>query len=213
MTVNPCRGEGRRLLPDPIDFYFDFSSPYGYFGAEKIEALAADYDREVRWHPILLGIIFQESGTKPIVDYPLKGNYARHDVDRLARFMEVPFTMPDPFPVSSATACRAFYLLNDQDPNKAKTFALDIYRAFFRDGLNISEPSIVFEIAEGLSSDHQDLETAVREPDVKQRLRDEIAEAMKRGVFGSPFFLIDGEPFWGADRFWMMKRWLKTGGW
>ena len=39
------------------------------------------------------------------------------------------------------------------------------------------------------------------------------AAAIEAGVFGSPFFIIDGEPFWGADRLWMVKRWLKSGGW
>jgi 2-hydroxychromene-2-carboxylate isomerase len=48
---------------------------------------------------------------------------------------------------------------------------------------------------------------------VKQRLKDETDAAIKKGVFGSPFFIVDGEGFWGADRLWMVKRWLKSGGW
>jgi len=30
------------MMPDPIEFYFDFSSPYGYVASEKIDALAAN---------------------------------------------------------------------------------------------------------------------------------------------------------------------------
>ena len=48
----------------PIDFYFDFSSPYGYLGAQKIEALAAKYGRNVDWRPVLLGVIFKETGAR-----------------------------------------------------------------------------------------------------------------------------------------------------
>jgi 2-hydroxychromene-2-carboxylate isomerase len=44
----------------PIDFYFDFSSPYGYFAAEKIDA--ARHGRTVHWHPFLLGATFKVTG-------------------------------------------------------------------------------------------------------------------------------------------------------
>ena len=37
-------------------------------------------------------------------------------------------------------------------------------------------------------------------------------EAMARGVFGSPFIVVDGEPFWGLDRLDQVERWLSTGG-
>jgi 2-hydroxychromene-2-carboxylate isomerase len=70
----------------PIDFYFDFSSPYGYLAAQKIEALAAKHGREVDWHPVLLGVIFKETGSAPLTMVPLKGDYSRRDFERSARF-------------------------------------------------------------------------------------------------------------------------------
>ena len=45
-------------MPAPIDFHFDFSSPYGYLGAELIEAIASRLGRTVNWRPVLLGVIF-----------------------------------------------------------------------------------------------------------------------------------------------------------
>ena len=35
--------------------------------------------------------------------------------------------------------------------------------------------------------------------------------AIALGVFGAPFFVIDGEPFWGNDRRPMIERWLEKG--
>ena len=49
-------------MPAAIDFYFDFSSPYGFIASEKIEALAARHGREVDWHPVLLGVVFKQTG-------------------------------------------------------------------------------------------------------------------------------------------------------
>ena len=57
----------------PIDFYFDFSSPYGYLAAQKIDALAAKYGRTVDWHPMLLGVVFKETGMAPLTDGPAEG--------------------------------------------------------------------------------------------------------------------------------------------
>ena len=71
-------------MADPIDFYFDFSSPYGYFAAEKIDALAAQHGRGVNWRPILLGAVFKVNGQQPLANIPLKGDYAAHDaLDRM----------------------------------------------------------------------------------------------------------------------------------
>jgi len=69
-------------VSDTIDFYFDFSSPYGYLGSTRIEAVAQKHNRTVNWHPILLGAIFKVSGQAPLTTYPLKGDYAMRDFDR-----------------------------------------------------------------------------------------------------------------------------------
>ncbi len=84
-------------MAQPIDFYFDYSSPYAYIAAQQIETLAARHGRSVDWHPILLGAIFPTTGGMPLVDIPLKGDYSRHDFARSARFAGVPFSMPPVF--------------------------------------------------------------------------------------------------------------------
>ena len=71
-------------MPQPIEFYFDFSSPYGYLASEKIEDLAARHNRKVRWRPILLGVIFKQTGGAPLTTLPLKGEYSLHDFRRSA---------------------------------------------------------------------------------------------------------------------------------
>ena len=41
----------------------------------------------------------------------------------------------------------------------------------------------------------------------------EVDAAIERGVFGSPYIIVDGEPFWGSDRLEQVEKWLATGGW
>src|SRR5690606_28310302 len=83
----------------PIDFYFDFSSPYGYLASTRIDAIAARHGRSVDWHPILLGAVFKATGGAPLASIPLKGPYSERDMARSARLMEVPFRLPSRFPI------------------------------------------------------------------------------------------------------------------
>ena len=93
-----------------IDFYFDFSSPYGYLASTRINALVARHLRRVTWRPILLGPMFKAAGTAPLVGVPLKGPYSVRDFARTARFMKVPYKQPTPFPTGTQNAARAFWV-------------------------------------------------------------------------------------------------------
>lgn len=200
-------------MAEPIDFYFDFSSPYGYLVSEKIDNLAAQHGRKVRWHPILLGVIFKTTGSAPLtLQHPAKAAYYVGDFARSARFLGVPFKQPSRFPLPTQVAARAYYWLHGQDCALARQFAHAVYRALFVEDRDISDPETIFEISAKNAIDRSILEPALQSPEIKARLKDEVERAMVRGVFGSPTVIIDGETFFGADRLPQIERWLATGG-
>jgi len=201
------------VVTAPIDFYFDFSSPYGYFASLKIDKLAEAHGRAVRWRPILLGAVFKITGAKPLADQPLRGDYAKHDWQRMARYMDVPWVLPERFPIPTAAAARAFYWSDDRDPVQARLLAKSLFHAYFGEGRDIGAGEAVADIARALHMDRDEVLVALQDDAAKQRLRDETDAAIERGVFGSPFIIVDGEGFWGSDRLWMVKKWLQSGGW
>ena len=200
-------------MANPIDFYFDFSSPYGYFASTRIDELGAKHGRAVTWRPILLGAAFKITGGQPLPTIPLKGTYSAHDMARTARMLGVPFKMPSKFPVAGTAASRAFYWVGDKDPALAKKLARALYHAYFAEDRDISNPEVTANVAARLGMDKERLAQALNDPAVKERLRTEVDAAIERGVFGSPYIVVDGEPFWGADRLEQVERWLATGGW
>ena len=200
-------------MPDPIEFYFDFSSPYAYFAADKIDELAAGFEREVTWKPIMLGVAMKATGNRPLAHQPVKGEYCVQDWARLARFQDLPWSMPSPFPITTLAPARAFYWLWDQDADLAKRFGVACFKAYFGDNVDISDVDAAARVGEKEGIDPASLKAACADENNKQRRKDETQASMEKGVFGSPFFIVDGEPFWGADRLWMMKRWMKSGGW
>lgn len=200
-------------MADTIEFYFDFSSPYGYLACHRIDEIAAKYGREVKWRAYLIGAVFQINGQRPLVEQPLKGDYSVHDLERSARLHELAFQLPDPFPIPTQAAGRVFYYLDDQDPALAKKFARAALTAYFADNVDIRPRDVVGGIAAGVGADGAACIAATDDQVYKDRLRAETEAAIENGAFGSPYVIVDGEPFWGNDRLDMVDKWLERGGW
>ena len=124
----------------PIEFYFDFISPYGYLGSTQVEALAARYGRTVDWKPVLLGItVMKVMGLKPLPETPLKKDYILIDKPRMATLLGVPLVEHGLKGVNSLAASRAFLWLKAQDPALAVRFAHRIYERLWVQGKDIME--------------------------------------------------------------------------
>lgn len=200
-------------MPKQIDFYFDFASPYGYFAAREIEALAARQNATVAWRPILLGAVFKVTGSQANLSAPLRGDYLRHDVARIARMQGLPLVVPPSAPVKGVAASRLFYWLDGRDPALAKDYALATFDAHWLRGHDVGQPEEALAPALSLGVDAAAARAALDDPAVKDRLRLETDRAIERGVFGSPFFFVDDQRLWGWDRLPMLEAWLKSGGW
>jgi 2-hydroxychromene-2-carboxylate isomerase len=201
-------------MTKPIDFYFDFSSPYGYLASEKIEALAAKHGRGVNWHPILLGIVFRQTGAVPLTQVPLKGDYCKRDFVRSAKYHGVGgFRMPSTFPIATQAPARIVLWLKAHDPARTASAVHALYHAFFRDDVDISKPDAAAGVVASCGVDTAAARAAIDDPAVKDALKGENERAITAGVFGSPFTIVDGEPFWGVDRLEQVDRWLANGGW
>jgi len=196
-----------------IDFYFDFSSPYGYLAAEMIEALGQRVNRIVNWHPILLGVVFKATGGQPLTMAPMKGPYSERDFRRSAAFYGVPYSAPSVFPIATQNPARAVLWMQERHPAHAKKFTLELYRAFFRGDRDISKLDVIGDIAAGLGYSADEVITATQSDDIKGKLKANVEAAIAKGIFGSPFFIVDDEPFWGADRLPMLEAWITKGTW
>lgn len=196
-------------MTSSIDFYFDFTSPYGYLASHKIEPLAAKYGRSVAWRPYLLGAAFKVNGMRPLPEVPMKGEYAMRDFLRSARFHGIAYRQPSVFPVPTVAAVRAYYWVAGREPTKAVGLAKALYKAYFTDDVNIAEPENVVSVAAGAGFDGAAVRAALADQAVKDRTKAEVDAAIARGAFGSPYMVVDDEPFWGVDRFDQLERWLQ----
>jgi len=196
----------------PIDFYFDLSSPYAYFAAQWITEVARRHARPLRWHAVLLGVLFQRAELKPPVLHPVKGDYMRRDFARSARFEGIAYCEPDRFPIPTQNAARVFWWLHDtRGPAAAEHWAQACFAALFTRNVPLDEPAGLKALADEAGVGGALAEQVWNDPAWKQRLKQANDDAAASGVFGAPFFIVDGEPFWGNDRRAQLERWLADG--
>jgi 2-hydroxychromene-2-carboxylate isomerase len=103
--------------------------------------------------------------------------------------------------------------MNAKDPGQAKELAKALYGAYFRENVDISSADNVVSVAarSGLNAD--EVRAGIADQAVKDLTKSEVDKAIAIGAFGSPYIVIDGEPFWGSDRLEQIDKWLATGGW
>lgn len=201
--------------PADLHFYFDFISPYGYFAALRIDGLAAAFGRSVEWHPMLLGVsVMKVMGLKPLLDTPLKGPYTRHDVMRYARLHGIRLGRePGAAPMSPLACGRAFAWARRHHPDQAKGLAKHMLDAYWLRGLDLSSPGAIADLSLPGPLSVAVLSQAFKDDEPADLLRADVEASLKAGVFGSPTVIVDGELFWGIDKFEQIQRWLETGGW
>lgn len=156
-------------------------------------------------------MIFPAAELKPPVALPLKRDYVMRDFERSARFAGVPYRTPPRFPLPTQNAARVFWWLDEADPSRASAWARTALRAMFTRELDLSDAAVLRQLAAECDIDPARAEAAWTDPRWKQRLKDENDAAIAQGIFGAPFFVVDGEPFWGNDRRSQLERWLESG--
>ncbi|MBI5792247.1 MAG: 2-hydroxychromene-2-carboxylate isomerase [Rhodocyclales bacterium] len=198
-----------------VDFYFDFISPFGFFASLRIDGLAARYGYRTRWNPMLIGVsVLKVMGMKPLLETPLKGAYILRDGNRYARREKITLgrridaPMADPRP-----AGRAYSWIRQHLPDREREFARHLFAAYWLQGQDISNAATLDETLTTIGLDLPEVKTGIRSDEAASLLRHNVEASLERGVFGSPYFIVDGEPFFGVEKMELLEEWLKSGGW
>lgn len=193
-------------MPAPIRFYIDFVSTYSYLAIHKIDDLAARYGRTVDWQVISLGHVFQELKITPPPFIPARLKYNTIDLLRSAEFAGRPFKIPAVFPFDAKLSRYAFWSLKDQDEARARDFALAIMDRVFGHGGSIATFEEIADACAHLGLSPADIEALATAPAAKRAVVEAMDRARADGIIGAPFMVLDGEPFWGADRLEHLER-------
>ncbi|OWJ55917.1 MULTISPECIES: thioesterase, FlK family [Paraburkholderia] len=182
-----------------IEFFFDFHSPWCYLAITRILEIAKKHGAAIIWKPIhLANLIEQIDGRRPLDANGAFVRWYKQDLqDWAARRNLVVRYHPD-FPLRPSRALRC--AVHAVKAGKGAEFILATMSAYWSEGRDISDLSILSSIAESVALCSRELVAAVDEDVCKRTVIDNTSEAIKRGVFGAPSLFVEGKLFWGNDR-------------
>ena len=187
-----------------IEFFFDISSPWTYIAFHNIQPLAAEAGATIRWRPILVGGIF--NSVNPSVyagrqnPVPAKAAYQLKDVGDWARHVGIALKFPPTvFPVNSVKAMRACLLL--EPAGKLVPFATAAFEAYWGGDRDISQDDVLADLCRQVGIDATATLAGVARQDIKDQLKANTEELIRRGGFGSPTMFVGGDDmYFGNDR-------------
>lgn len=186
-----------------LEFVFDFASPNVYLACKALPPVLERTGAKLEIIPCLLGGIFKATGNRPpwMVYADVKGpnEYAMLE---MRRFIEkhnlLKFKMNPHFPPNTLLAMRA--LIAADEAGAGDAFIDAGLKAMWEDEKDISDRTVVADIAREAGLDANEILARTDAPEVKQRLAANTAGAVERGAFGAPTFFIGDEMFFGKER-------------
>ncbi len=181
------------------DWYFDFVSPFAYLQFAAFDRLPDDLAISLK--PVLFAGFLGHWEHKGPAEIPAKRRQTYRYCHWLAGTRGVPYKMPPRHPFNPLTVLRLAIALGAEFEAVGA-----IFRHIWAEGNDGQDPESLAALAASLGV--EDLEARVGAAAVKRQLRANTEDAIARGVFGVPTFVVAAELFWGEDSTGMLLDYL-----
>lgn len=186
----------------PIHFHFEFASPYSYIASLQIDAIAKAAGRTVDWLPIELDAVWKASGVLDAYSQirRLKRPYIARDAARCARMCGTVLATPCAPAHGAPVAKLAYWGMRNQEPRLGEAFLKAVWHRYFGEGQSITGLADLVLASRSLGLDARTIQSASAWTGARQAQDASNAAAVDSGCFGVPWFIADGESFFGQDR-------------
>lgn len=190
-----------------ITFYLDFISPYAHLAFEQLPKALEGLSHEVVYRPVLFGAILKHHGQLGPAEIAPKRDWTYRQVLWLAHRHGVELRMPASHPFNPLALLR-LALACGEDGCINRYVAETVFQHVWHGGADAADPQRVADLAGRLQPARD-----VASEAVKSELKANTEEAIARGVFGVPTFVVDDKLFWGFDSLPMLRAWLEGDAW
>jgi 2-hydroxychromene-2-carboxylate isomerase len=182
------------------EFFFDFGSPTAYLAWTQLPGICAAAGADLAYRPMLLGGVFQATGNSSPISVPAKGKYMLADMARFARRYRVPMNFNPHFPVNTLQLMRGAVGVQSRMPERLVDYVKAVYESIWVDARDMGDLATVAEVLENAGFDAKAILSLASESAVKEALKNNTDEAVRRGAFGAPTMFVGKEMFFGQDR-------------
>jgi 2-hydroxychromene-2-carboxylate isomerase len=196
-------------MPKTVDYFFSTVSPWTYLGHERFSAMAKRYGAKINVRPCDLGgKVFPVSGGLPLKQRaPQRQAYRMLELKRWREFLQLPLTLePKFFPADTEPSSRLIIAANRVSDDAAMVLTGAVLRACWVQERNVADPDTLRTIARENGLDADALLRYAASDAAKAAYDSYAQQAIERGVFGAPSYIVDGELFWGQDRLDFVER-------
>jgi 2-hydroxychromene-2-carboxylate isomerase len=183
-----------------VEFFFDFGSPATYLAWTQLPGICNASGATLVYRPMLLGGVFQATGNASPVTVPAKGKYMLTDLARFARRYGVSMRFNPHFPINTLALMRGAAGLQMRQPQRFDDFVSAIFTSMWVEGRNMGDPAVVGDVLVRAGFDAQSVLELTTDPAIKDALKANTEEAVRRGAFGAPTMFVGDQMFFGQDR-------------
>jgi 2-hydroxychromene-2-carboxylate isomerase len=185
-----------------VDYYFATNSPWTYFGHDRFVTLVHEHGADVNLFPVDLGKVFPGSGGLPLAKRaPQRQAYRLVELARWRDALGVPINLQPKFATSGADlASRWILAALEGGVAPGLAFAGAVMRARFAEDRDIADAATLAALADAQRQDAAALAERAAAPDIAARYDAQTQEAIDAAVFGAPWYVFEGLPYWGQDR-------------
>ena len=193
-----------------IEFYFDLGSPYSYLGFHQLQKIAQEHQAEIIYKPMLLGAVLKATGNSSPIMVPAKAQYSMIDLRRWSKLWEIPMKMNPNFPINTLPLMRLVTAVQLYLPERFDEILNGLFHTMFGQPRNLNDQSDFIAVVTELGLDPQQVKTWLDDEKVKGQLKFITDEAIERGIFGAPSFIVQEELYWGVDHLHFVEGALKN---
>ena len=187
--------------PKVIDYYFSLLSDWAYFGGQRLEQLARRYGATINHMPINLPKIYEGSGGILLQKRSWqRQQYRGVELVRWSRHLGIPIVIQPKYYPTDDELAECMIIAAKRARLDAGMLINALHRAIWTQERDLSDPDTLIKIADGLGMDGAKLVNKARGKIYKDAYLRNTKQALKRGVFGSPFYFYEGDYFWGQDQ-------------
>ena len=195
-----------------IEFFFDCSSPWTYLAFRGVQPMAAGIKTSIVWRPVLVGGIFNTVNkgiytAREDMNSP-KNRYVLKDLQDCASAAGLSIVFPPRiFPVNSVKAMRGcIWIAQDTEASsKFLAFVEAVFAAYFSRQEDISQDAVLAEICSQTGIDAERFMAGIAQSDIKEKLKANTDEAIRRGAFGTPTLFVGDDMYFGNDRLQLVR--------
>ncbi|WP_299043393.1 2-hydroxychromene-2-carboxylate isomerase [uncultured Tateyamaria sp.] len=184
-----------------IDYYFATLSPYTYLAGKRFEALAEAHGATVTYKPLDVIALFDRTGGTPPKDRHINRiEYRAQELVRQAKKHDLPFNLqPAHWPTNAAPSSYAIIAAQTAGGGDLGALVHAILRAVWAEQKDIAEDDVIKACLSEAGFDPSLADSGLLSG--AETYAANLEEAVDKGVFGAPFYIVDGDQrFWGQDK-------------